>query len=198
MDMTDAVRKNDNARRELLSLLHYLLDAASKNESLPAVLASTNDIVQILQDDENMTPFYHFMSEGVDISRPSADGKSQQKSLIDAQMALLAKVSGKAFDVDGTERCDKELDPNQVLTVALTNVVTPMTSGPSKGRTPLEVIVDVIADVNRVAPELAPTTPKLDEGDYTNIASNVSDFLIDPEHGLEQFYEVIRKGTGAD
>ncbi len=199
MDMTDAVRKDENARKELLSLLHYLLDAASKNESLPAVLASTNDIVQILQDDENMTPFYHFMSEGVDISRPSADGKTAQKSIIDAQMALLAKVSGKAFDTDGvTERCDRELDPNQVLTVALGNVVTPMTSGPQKGRAPLEVIVDVIADVNRVAPELAPTNPKLDANDYTNIATNVNDFLIDPEHGLEQFYEVIRKGTGAD
>lgn len=199
MDMTDAIRKDDNARKELLSLLHYLLDAASKNESLPAILASTNDIVQILQDDENMTPFYHFMSEGVDISRPSADGKSTNKSIIDAQMALLAKVSGKAYDTDGTtERCDRELDPNQVLTVALTNVVTPMSSGPQKGRAPLEVIIDVIADVNRVAPEQAPTNPKLNADDYTNIATNVNDFLIDPEHGLEQFYEVIRKGTGAD
>ncbi len=199
MDMTDGIRKNDNARRELLGMLHYLLDAASKNESLPAMLASTNDIVQILQDDENMTPFYHFMSEGVDISRPSPDGKGAQKSIIDAQMALLAKVSGKAYDTDGvTERCDRELDPNQVLTVALTNMVTPMTSGPQKGRAPLEVIVDVIADVNRVAPEQAPTNPKLNASDYTNIATNVNDFLVDPETGLEQFYEVIRKGTGAD
>jgi hypothetical protein len=198
MDLTDAVRQNEGARRELEAMLAYLLDAASKNEALPAALASVNDIVQLLNDDANITPFYNFMAEGVDISRPSADGKTQVKSLVDAQMALLAKASGKAIDANGNELCNKELDPNQVLSQALGNLVTPMGPDGKTGSTPLEIIVDVIADVNRAAPADAANGVKLNGDDYTSIAANMNDFLVDPEHGLEQFYEVIRKGTGAD
>jgi hypothetical protein len=198
LDLADALRKNDGARQELEALLVYLLDAASKNESLAAMLASTNDIVQLLQDDANITPFYNLMANAVDVSRTSADGKTQVKSMVDAQMALLAKASGKAFDANGVERCDKELDPNQVLSQALANLVTPMGPDGKSGQTPLEVIVDVIADVNRIAPADAANDVKLNGDDYTSIAANMNDFLTDKEHGLEQFYEVIRKGTGAD
>ena len=31
--------------------------------------------------------------------------------------------------------------------------------------------------------------------DYANIADNVSDFLVNKERGLEQFYEIVRQGT---
>ena len=48
------------------------------------------------------------------------------------------------------------------------------------------------ADVNRAAPE---QTDKLQAADYANIADNVSDFLLNGESGLEQFYAIVRKGT---
>ena len=58
--------------------------------------------------------------------------------------------------------------------------------------TPLEVIIDVIADVNRADPS---QTTKLAPGDYGAIAGQVNDFLVNKEFGLEQFYEIVRKGT---
>ncbi len=109
-------------------------------------------------------------------------------------MALLSKVSGRYFDKDNVEICKREIDPNQVLAVALGNLVTPIKDGEFKGQAPLEVIIDVIADVNRVDP-----TQKyegtLDRSDYAAVSTNVVDFLVNKERGLEQFYEVIRQGT---
>ena len=114
--------------------------------------------------------------------------------MVDAQMALLARVSGKYFDKDGKEICKREIDPNQVLAVALGNLVTPIKDAGFKGQTPLEVIIDVIADVNRNDPTKA-YEGTLNRGDYANVSNNVVDFLMNRERGLEQFYEVIRQGT---
>jgi len=109
-------------------------------------------------------------------------------------MALLAKVSGRYFAQDGKEICRREIDPNQVLAVALGNLVTPIQDGSFKGQAPLEVIIDVIADVNRLDPTKA-YEGTLNRTDYAFVSENVVDFLTNKERGLEQFYEVIRQGT---
>jgi hypothetical protein len=31
--------------------------------------------------------------------------------------------------------------------------------------------------------------------DYGSVTGSVTDFLLNKEHGLEQFYEIIRQGT---
>src|SRR5262249_26106990 len=102
--------------------------------------------------------------------------------------ALLARIAGRAYDQNNVERCDVELDPNEILSVALANLVTPL----KDNKTPLEIIMDVVGDVNRIDPS---RTDKLDDHDYSNIADNVSDFLANKERGLEQFYEIVRQGT---
>ena len=197
VDLGDAVRKSDAARAQLELLLTYLLDAASQNDALAAVLASADDIVQLLRDDTNLVPFYKVLAEAAATSLTDKNGVVVRKSLVDANFALLAKISGKAYDKDGTtELCSSELDPNQILTVALQRLVTPMTGPDGKPtQTPLEVILDVIADVNRAGAGTASATDKLGPSDYANIADNVSDFLLDKERGLEQFYEIVRQGT---
>ena len=81
-----------------------------------------------------------------------------------------------------------------MLAVALGNLVTPINDAGFKGQTPLEVIIDVIADVNRVDPT-QPYEGTLVRSDYATVSENVVDFLTNRERGLEQFYEVIRQGT---
>ena len=71
--------------------------------------------------------------------------------------------------------------------------MTPIKDGDFKGQTPLEVIIDVIADVNRVDPT-QPYAGTLHQDDYANMSTNVVQFLSDPQNGLEQFYEVVRNG----
>ena len=64
-----------------------------------------------------------------------------------------ARVAGRAYDANNNEICASELDPDAVLDVALAHLVTPMTGANGQPtETPLEVIIDVIADVNRAAP----------------------------------------------
>ena len=58
--------------------------------------------------------------------------------------------------------------------------------------TPIEVVLETIADVNRAAPEEAGS---LDAQDYGSVASEVGDFLQNEERGLEQFYAIVRNAT---
>jgi hypothetical protein len=194
LDMMEAIRADKDGRHEMEVLMQYLLDAASKNDALASMLASSNDLVQVLRDDANIVPLFHVLASAMDASVKDDKGRVKRKSLVDAQMALLAKVSGRYFDKEGKEICKREIDPNQVLAVALGNLVTPINDGSFKGQSPLEVVIDVIADVNRSDPT-QPYEGTLIRSDYAVVSANVVDFLTNKERGLEQFYEVIRQGT---
>jgi hypothetical protein len=193
LDLLDAIRKDDDARTQLERLFSYLLDAASTNDALAAVLTSAADAIQAMSDDTNLVPLFKAFAPAAAASLVDAQGHIIQKSLADAQLSFLSRVNGKAFDESGSEVCGKELDPNQVLQVAMQKLVTPMTAPDGKTtQTPLEVIMDVIASVNRAAPG---SIDKLAAPDYASIADNVSDFLLNKERGMEQFYEIVRQGT---
>jgi hypothetical protein len=194
LDMMEALRADKDGRREMEVLMQYLLDAASKNDALASMLASSNDLVQLMRDEDNLIPLFHVVASAMDASVKDDAGHVTKKSLVDAQMALLARVSGRYFDAGGKEICRREIDPNQVLAVALGNLVTPINDQGFKGQTPLEVVIDVIADVNRVDPT-QPYEGTLARSDYGIVSENVVDFLTNRERGLEQFYEVIRQGT---
>ena len=192
MDLVDAIRRNDGARGQIEALLSYLLDAASNNDALAAMLGSVADTAQAMTDDANVVPLLHVLSQAAAPSVTDASG-AVKKGLVDAQLSMLARLDGRAFAADGTEVCARELDPDQVVPVALANLVTPMT-GPdgAPAGTPLEVFMDVAADVNRADPT---STAKLTGGDYASIADEVQGFLTDPQRGMEQFYAIVRNGT---
>jgi hypothetical protein len=194
VDVVDAIRADNDARQSTEALLSYLLDAAAQNDAQASVLASTDDLLQLLQDDTNLVPLYHVLSEAAGASIKDQAGNVVQSSMVDSNLALLSLIAAYATDANGVENCGLEVDPDQVLNIALKNIVTPLpplADGLTR-KTPLEVIMDVIDDVNRVAPD---QTTKLAPPDYANISANVSDFLINKQSGLEQFYAVVRTGT---
>jgi hypothetical protein len=191
MDLQEAIRQDAPARTETEKLLSYLVDAASSNDALAELLASADDLVQVMRDDANLVPLYHVLAAAAVPSQTDAQGNVQE-GVIDASTALLSRVAGRAFDASGTEICARELDPNAVLNVALAHLVTPMTGpGGQPSETPLEVILDAISDVNRASPGAA---SKLDGQDYANVANELSEFLLDDQRGMEQFYEIVRQG----
>jgi hypothetical protein len=194
VELMDKVRADEEGKKQMQLLMVYLLDQASQNDALASMLASTNDMVQLLGDDENLVPLFHVVAAAMDASERDKNGRITKSSLVDAQMSLLSRLSGKYYDDKGTEICAKEIDPNQVLAKALGHLVTPIKDGDFKGQTPLEVIIDVVADVNRVDPT-QPYEGTLAKEDYASVSDNVVDFLTNKERGLEQFYEVIRQGT---
>lgn len=193
MDLLDAIRQDDPARSEMEALLGYLVDAASQNDALAALLATSADALQVLRDDANLVPLFHVLAPALSPSTKDAAGHVVKRSMVDAQLALLARVAGKYVDGQGKEVCSREMDPNQILTQVLTRLVTPMKDGAGRAtETPLEVIIDVIADVNRTDPQ---REDKLDAPDYAHVAHEVGEFLSNKERGLEQFYEIVRQGT---
>jgi len=192
LDVTEAVRQDSAGRSELAKLLLYMTDPKSVNNARATMLTTLVDFPQLLADD-SLAPLIRTLSEGAGASLFDPDGNVVRTGIVDAVTALLARLNGRAIGGDGVENCGRELDPNQVLTVALQNLVKPMPSKDGKTpQTPLEVIIDVISEVNRVNPG---DDSKLQAPDYGTMTQNVSEFLLDKERGLEQFYEIVRQGT---
>jgi hypothetical protein len=193
MDVLDIIRKDDKARRELQALLLYFTDPASRNEALSSMRAAATDAMQILQNDDDLVPFYHIMAEALANSVRDENGEVVQTGMADAMTSLLSRVAARAHDPDGASNCAREIDPNQILTIVMKNTVTPMKGQNGELRkTPFDVIVDVIGDVNRADPA---KSGRLEPADFAEVSSEVGDFLVNKERGLEQFYRIIKNGT---
>ncbi len=189
LDLVEAFRKDDGARGELLALLQYLLDPASVNDAHATTLAALTDLLQVLSDEGNLAPVYRAIAGAAGTSVANDQGKVVRRSLVDALIEALTRVFARVYDGKGNEVCRREVDPNRVIATVLRKLVTP--TAPDK-LTPIEVLLSVVADVNRADPS---QTTKLDGADYENIAHEVNGFLLDKGSGLEQVYEVVRQAT---
>jgi hypothetical protein len=192
MDLLDAVRADGTARGELERLVQYLLDPASPGDARVATISASADILQLMSDDTNLAPFFAAVHDvlGAQQGQPGAQGGAvARRGIADAAINVVARVFAAARDAQGAEVCAREVDPDGAIEAVLARLVTPLgASQPS----PIEALVDVVADVNRAHPE---ETTKLDGDDYANIANEISEFCVDPASGLEQVYEVIREAT---
>jgi hypothetical protein len=188
MDLVLAIRADDVARPELERLLQFLLQSTEADADR-ATLTAAVDLLQTFEDDANLTPLLHVLGEGFGAPARDPEGKVTHRSLADALVETLSRVLGRTYDEQGREICAKEIDPNRTLAVVLRQLVTPMGDGRPA---PVEVIIDVLAEVNRYDPR---ALGKLEAGDYKNIALEVSDFCLSSSRGLEQVYEVIRQAT---
>ena len=189
MDLIDAIRSDTTSRTQLELLLQYLLGASSPSDARASTMTASVDLLQILNDDTNLGPFYHSAADALGAQTLDAQGNVTQRGLVDGGIEALSRIFAAGYDPQGQELCSEEIDPNQAIAAALQSMVTPMADNQL---TPIEVIIDVVADVNRADPAL---TTKLDGGDYGNMANEISEFCLDPASGLEQVYEVVREAT---
>ncbi len=207
IDLLEALRSDPQARAAQEDLLAYLFDPASVDsvgqvEALTELLSSSHDLLQNLNDAQNeLTPLYKVLATAFQPTAATTPGAQAGPSVIDATTALMTRLAGQAVDGSGTEVCAREVDPNNVVSVALAHLVTPIAlpgcaasaQNPCLSETPLEVIVDTIADVNRAGASTSDVL--LTPSDYGNISGEIVDFALDPQRGLEQFYAVVRGGT---
>lgn len=177
MDVLDAIVSDEAARTELERLLVFLLQSGEA-DAQKTMLASLTDVLQVFEDDGNLTALLH----------ASADAAGRDGMLMSA-VEMLARVLGEVHDEQGERLCGKEIDPNRALAVVLRRLVAVPADG---GPPPIEVLIDVAAEVNRKDPS---SKEKLEPVDYANIAREVSDFCTHPSRGLEQVYEVIKQAT---
>jgi len=192
LDLVDAIRGDDTARAALEKLLQYLLDPASADDARAATMAASVDVLQVLDDDTNLAPFYHAAADVLGAQVLDDHGQVARRGLADAAIEVLAHVFAQARDAQGHELCSEEVDPEGAIAVVLRHFVTPM--GPNQ-LSPIEVMMDATADVNRAHPD---QTTKLDGADYANMANEISEFCLDPATGLEQVYQIVRAATMPD
>ena len=188
LDVMDAIRSDAPARTELERLLVFLFQSAQADASR-ATLAALVDLLQVFEDDASVTALLNAASELAAPEVLDQGGRVVSRGLLLAAIEMMSRVLGEVHRKDGTRLCAREIDPNRTLAVMLRRLVTPPEDGSPP---PIDVLIDVAADVNRVRPQ---ETTKLDAADYGSIAHEVSDFCTNPSRGLEQVYTVIKQAT---
>lgn len=173
MDVQEALRADEGARKATEQLLVHLLSSAQDPESFQATLASFADILQVLQADGELSPILRAMAPAVS---PADDPEGRGAG--DAMLAVLQAI------------VDDEYDPYHVMDHVLPAAVTPMDGGAD--RAPLEIIIDAIADIHRIDAEAEATNNPLGTDDYAAMFTTVHDFLTDDTRGLEQFYFIVQ------
>jgi hypothetical protein len=190
IDLVDTIRRDDGARLQLEQLVQYLIGQTDP-EAQQATVTALHDALQLFDDDANLTPLINALADGVDATLVDDQGHVVRRAAADALVELLTRTLAVARDAKGAEVCTKEIDPDRTLAKVIAKLVTP--TAPN-APAPIEVMIDVVADVNRAHPEAAFTT-KLAGVDYAKICNEVSDFFENRQSGLEQVYAIIRQAT---
>lgn len=173
MDVQEALRADEGARKATEQLLVHLLSSAQDPEAFQATLASFADLFQVLQADGELSPMMRAMAPAM-----SAADDPEGRGAADAMLGVLQAI------------VDDEYDPYHVMDHVLPAAVTPMDGGAN--RAPLEIILDAIADIHRIDAEAEKSDTPLASPDYGTIFTSVRDFLTDDTRGLEQFYFIVQ------
>ena len=188
LDLVDAIRADEPARTELERLLVFLLQGADPGAP-KATLAALVDLLQVFEDDASLTALLHALSNAAAPEVLDETGHVASRGMLLASIEVMSRILGEVHAPGGTRVCSKEIDPNGTLAVVLRRLVTP----PADGKpAPIEVLMDVVADVNRERPQ---DLTKLAPSDYASISHEVSDFCAHQSRGLEQVYTVIKQAT---
>jgi hypothetical protein len=181
----DKAWEDEKAGAELARLTKYLVD---EGPGLEASILAGGDLLQLLDDAVSLAPLLDLVAEAV------APGVTDS-----------VDVSGKAFSAaEGIARKTTELQN----AISLIDTKRPSTTAKlfknlvsdsmGDGSTPLEAILDAIAEVERIDPK-KPTDAPLDRADLVAVLKSVHGFMSDGEHGMERLYEVIqhrKRGKG--
>jgi hypothetical protein len=174
---TDAIQIDEAAREELSQLVAYLVNEASVNEAFQTTLIAIADMLMLLDDDLNVVPLVRALSEGIapNASAVVASGGELvlEESAVDEGLNLIRQIN--------------EVDDRRTLSAIMQNLVA-LPDGAEE--TPLEVIVDVIAEVHRANPGAG---TRMDVTDYQELFGRSVDFLRSDTRGMERLYDVMRE-----
>lgn len=170
VDLMEKLRQDEPARRETERFVSYLLDPAAGGDTMQSTLASLSDILQVLTSDATMAPIFNAVATAASpAAEPTGPG------VADTTIALLQALT------------DDQYDRYHVLDAILPALVTPLDNG--TGPTPIEVILDAIADVNR---QDAASSEAFAPADYGLIMKTVDEFFTSQTRGLEQIYYIVQ------
>ncbi len=182
--LLDKAFSEPDSRLELEKLLHHLLVSADDADVRHATLTSLVDLLQLLGDDTKMPALYWTGAVGAE------PGTSATPGLVDRLLELL-RVTTAETSVNGVVQ-PNAFDRTRMLDRLLKNLVTPMDADVATSATPLEVLLDALAEVNRFDASADQDSPLTAE-DYRLVFGTVRDFMTSETRGLEQFYKIIQE-----
>jgi hypothetical protein len=173
----DAIQRDPAAKEALSNLASYLVDEAASGDNFGTSLVAGADLMQVLRDDVDMVPLLRALAPGL------ASGTDEALAGGPAP-----EVRGAALDqsLDLLREIDRVDEPH-TLSLVLQNLVSLPEDGSEE--TPLEVMIDVAAEVNRASPGLA---GPLSAEDHADVLGVTHDFFTSEERGLERIYDVIQ------
>jgi len=187
MDLFDQFWEETKTGDEVAKLLTYLIDEEENPEAFTGAIVALADTLTFLNKDPDLTPAIRFAALGL------------------AQNAIDVVESGEGDpDIDEgtayrflevTRQIAKVDQGAELSTIAklLRNTVLPMDSSEVPqltGKSPLEVFIDVIAEVNRKDPT-EDSTVSLSAEDDKLVFEELKQFLTSDRIGLERLYKVI-------
>lgn len=182
LQLLDGLWDTPAAADEFAALTAYLLDARAHPQAFSDLLTSSADLLTFLDTEPNLGPVVRFAALGMAPDAPEALAQARAPDV--AAGAVLAGLS-VAHGVAAITQDPTTISP---LSRLLSNAVQPM----ADGKTPLGVLFDAAADVNRADPS-SPTESTYTADDFVAAFTQVRDFMADPERGLERLYQVIQQ-----
>jgi hypothetical protein len=176
--LLDGIQNDPDARGALADMLAYVGDPERSEQSFDTAVASVADILQLVEDDRNLVPLMQVLSNGFASNAQDAVASGNplqvEGSTVDASVKLLRGIG--------------ERDEDDTLPRLLSNLVSSPEDGPAT--TPIETLLDVIAEVNRAQPG---RTGPLDANDYRRTLDQTYRFVTNESRGLERLYRVIQE-----
>lgn len=187
MATLEQLNEDPEGRAALQRLLRYLLQQATTTDVGQSTLTSITDMLQLLGDDQNLPPLYNAIAQ---VAAPHATDHAGR---------AIPGACDRVFEfVDAVTREDGKrnpYDPYHSLDRILANLVTPLDAADPTSQTPIEVFLDVAAEINREdasQPAGAPLTAQ----DFAFVFGTLRDFMTGRTRGLEQFYEIMKHRNG--
>jgi len=185
VDLLDAFWPEAEASGEFTKIVSYLTDEGNEDAYLGMLTAAADSLV-LLDRDPNLSPAIQFAALGlapnafqaIEGAPPNGD-----KSVAYAGLELTGGV---------VEELNKKKEPG--TQTALSKLLKNLALGDDAQRSPLEVLLDATADVNRPDDTAEPVTPLTAE-ENRDVFSDVKSFLYDEDQekrSLERLYTVIQ------
>ena len=194
MDLNEAIRQNDAGRTADGAAPHSTSSTpASNNDALAELLASTDDIIQVMRDDANLVPFYHVLAAAAVAHH---DGRARQRA---ARRGRRDDGAPRARRGQGLRR-ERQRDLRQRARSGRRPERRPREPGDAHDGQQRSADRDAARGHRRHDRRREPrfagrAAPSYSDPTTRTWRNELSEFLLDPQRGLEQFYAIVRNGT---
>jgi hypothetical protein len=180
--------QKSNPGGEFLKMVHWLSQAekgSSQHDAIDSTMLAATDMLQLFENSENTGPVMRFMARAIApnaveaVASDTVDQLDLPGGAVEKTLELMREV--------------KKLDPaRDGERSTLTKLLGELVKETGKdGETPLEIILDTIAEVNRAAPG-KDLGSSLKADDLRAVLRESRDFLSSERHGLERLYDIIQ------